>query len=162
MRKSTENNVCFNFMQNLFQTLFILTTLSKLHFSSASSGQRNSCRPTCQSIFQCSRFKSSGLLCYANQSTLTIIFSIKQSKKKVTTEATVLSSILTTWTGKMALFGKGHWNLWFNRWACRKSLLMAFYKATNCLIGLSEICTPHFQGYKLLNRPLQSKRHAPS
>ena len=105
-------------------------TLSKLHFSSASSGQRNSCRPTCQSIYYCSRFMSSGLLCYANQSILTFIFRVKQSKKKVTTKATVLSPILTTWTGKMALFGKGHWNLWFNRWACRKSLLMVLTSGT--------------------------------
>lgn len=96
MWESTENNMCFNFMQNLFQTLFILTTLSKLHFSSASSGQRNSYRPTCQSTFHCTRFKSSGLLCYDNQSIFTFIFRVKQSKKKVTTKATVLSSILTT------------------------------------------------------------------
>jgi len=92
MWKSIENNMCSNFMQNLFQTLLILTTLSKLHFSFKWAKKL---MQTYMSKYL-SRFKSSGLLCYANQSILTFIFSVKQSKKKITKKATVLSSLLTT------------------------------------------------------------------
>jgi len=135
--------MCSNFMQNLFQTLLILTTLSKLHFSFKWAKKL---MQTYMSKYL-SRFKSSGLLCYANQSILTFIFSVKQSKKKITKKATVLSSLLTTWTGKMALFWKGLWNLWFNRSACRKSLLMV-------------VTSGILQGYRLLNRPSRNM-HTP-